>query len=188
MTPLQTVLIGMHLLSAHRNQSSGQSKFLQLFSSSSELSPQSFSPSHIQLGRAHTLVETHLNAYGGQVTFRGQGSGCSSSDACPSLQSMVPSQTSSIARQALLLAQANVSSGQGGYTQSYSSDPSRHCFSRSHLAALVIQRPESHRNSVLSSHLTSEHISGSSSEASPQSLSPSHTSDSGRQLPFLHRK
>ena len=90
---------------------------------------------YIQFGSAQTLVETHLKAYGGQVTFRGHGSGCSSSDATPnrqlggnhenhcvkavtdrlpSLQSMVPSHTSSMARQALLLAHANVSSGQGG--------------------------------------------------------------------------
>jgi hypothetical protein len=41
---------------------------------------------YIQLGRAQTLVDSHLNAYEGQVTFFGHGFGWRSSDARPVLK------------------------------------------------------------------------------------------------------
>lgn len=51
-----------HRSSPHRNQSSGHWKVRQFSRSSSLPSPQSFSPSHIQLGRAQTFMVEHLKA------------------------------------------------------------------------------------------------------------------------------
>ena len=60
------------------------------------------------------MVLLHLNAKSGQVTLGEHGDGCNSSDARPSLQSIVPSQTSSMFKHWVLLAQANWPSGHGG--------------------------------------------------------------------------
>jgi hypothetical protein len=80
------------LLLGQRKLLLGQERCEQAESFSSELSPQSLSPSQSQNGSTQMLVELHLKWFDGQVVFREQRS-LASSVVLVSLQSFIPLQT-----------------------------------------------------------------------------------------------
>lgn len=80
------------LLFGQRKLLLGQERCVQAASLSSELSPQSLSPSHSQNGSTQMLVALHLKCPFGHVVFRAHRS-LASSDVVLSLQSLIPLQT-----------------------------------------------------------------------------------------------
>jgi hypothetical protein len=80
------------LLLGQRKLLLGHDRCVQAESFSSELSPQSLSPSHSQNGSTQMLVELHLKWLDGQVVFLAQRS-LASSVVLASLQSLIPLQT-----------------------------------------------------------------------------------------------
>ena len=81
---------GMHRWSGHLNEFGGQDLALQWKSSSSELSPQSLSPSQSQYGSTQIVVFLHCIWPSGQVTFWSAQVTLDSSEVLLSLQSLIP--------------------------------------------------------------------------------------------------
>ena len=81
---------GMHRWSGHLNEFGGQDLALQWKSSSSELSPQSLSPSQSQYGSTQIVVFLHCIWPSGQVTFWSAQVTLDSSEVLLSLQSLMP--------------------------------------------------------------------------------------------------
>ena len=123
----------------------GQGLFLHSRISSSLLSPQSLSPSHIQNGSTQMVVVLQRLWLPGHVTFLSLHTSIDSSVWFASLQSLIPLQSWCLGIQREL-AHVYSSSAQAGYGQSISSVPSPQSSSWSHCQFWKMQRPLPHLN------------------------------------------